>query len=683
MMRTGFGFLIACLITPAFGAEFHVSPRGDDAGSGSTDQPFATVHRALLAARQIRAATPARTIVIHDGFYELPAPIELTPADSGGPGAPLTLRAAEGTRPILSGGRRLKGWEIGPNGHWHLMLDEVKTGAWHFTQLFVNDQRRYRPRLPERGYYTIPADGASRNGKNGDDLMHHNDGEIRADWANLTDVEVCTFQQWTMARLPIESVDAAQKLIRFTGHSPSKSSWGKFRKGHRYFVENVKEALGAPGSWYLDRPAGRLTYVPRPGEDPDHAVVVAPRLPRLLVLAGSENAPVEHVVIQGLTFAHSAWPIPRTGQSIPQAEVNLDGAISATGARHVTIRDGAVRHTGTWAMAFGLHCHDNTIERCEMIDLGAGGIKIGATSLNGWGDLNQAGGAAEPLTSRHTVRDCTIAYAGRLHPAAIGVWIGHSAYNTIEHNDIHDLYYSATSIGWIWGYHRSNAHHNRVDYNHMHTIGQGVLSDMGAVYTLGPSPGTSVSFNHIHDVNAFDYGGWGLYTDEGSTGVTMQKNLVYRTKTGGFHQHYGRDNAIVNNIFGFARVDQLQRTRVEEHLSFRFERNIVIYDRGSLLGMNWNDSKFVLDRNLYWNTAGPVQFPGGLDLAAWREKTGHDRHSLVADPLFVDPLKGDYRLKDGSPAAQIGFEPFDVSKAGRLTPRTLTADLPPVPAAFE
>lgn len=46
------------------------------------------------------------------------------------------------------------------------------------------------------------------------------------------------------------------------------------------------------------------------------------------------------------------------------------------------------------------------------------------------------------------------------------------------------------------------------------------------------------------------------------------------------------------------------------------------------------------------------------------QATGLDRESLVADPLFVDPRRDDYRLKADSPANKIGFEPIPVDKIG-------------------
>jgi hypothetical protein len=220
-------------------------------------------------------------------------------------------------------------------------------------------------------------------------------------------------------------------------------------------------------------------------------------------------------------------------------------------------------------------------------------------------------------------------------------------------------------------------------FNRIHTLGQGVLSDLGGVYTLGVSPGTVVHDNVIHDVQSFDYGGWGLYTDEGSTGIILENNLVYRTRTGSFHQHYGKGNRVRNDIFALAARWQLQRTRSEPHLSFALERNIVYWTGGPVLGGNWADNRFALDYNLYWNAAGkPVTFAGGVGLEEWRRQRGQDAHSAVADPGFVAPERGDFRLRSGSPALKLGFQPFDYTKAGPQAPAVLTRGLPPVPPSF-
>jgi hypothetical protein len=49
---------------------------------------------------------------------------------------------------------------------------------------------------------------------------------------------------------------------------------------------------------------------------------------------------------------------------------------------------------------------------------------------------------------------------------------------------------------------------------------------------------------------------------------------------------------------------------------------------------------------------------------SWQQD-GWDRHSIVADPLFLDAAKDDFRLNPESPAIQkLGFQPLPIAEMG-------------------
>ena len=367
---------------------------------------------------------------------------------------------------------------------------------------------------------------------------------------------------------------------------------------------------------------------------------------------------MEQVEFHGLGFADSQFLLPAAGFSDPQADASLGAAIEADGARNIVFENCDFARTGNYVLWFRHGCHDARVTHCHLHDMSAGGVKIGETAV----PKTEAG-----QTDHITIENNIIQGGGRYFNGSIGVWVGHSGDNAIVHNDIGDFYYTAMSLGWVWGFKPSLAAHNRVEWNHLHHLGWGVLSDLGAVYTLGPSPGTVVSNNRVHDIACYSYGGWGLYPDEGSTGILLENNLVYRTESGGFHQHYGQENVVRNNIFAQAREFQLRHSRVEDHLAFTFEGNLVLWDEGKLLGHTdaaWQGTQVKLARNLYWRTDGKDYEFAGKSRTAWLA-TGQDAGSVFADPRFVDPEKGDFDLPSDSPAFQIGLQALRLREGGR------------------
>jgi hypothetical protein len=148
--------------------------------------------------------------------------------------------------------------------------------------------------------------------------------------------------------------------------------------------------------------------------------------------------------------------------------------------------------------------------------------------------------------------------------------------------------------------------------------------------------------------------------------LLIQKNLVFRCQDGALFAHHTRDITAENNIFALNRTSQIDRGGVGG-FELTCRRNLVYYTEGKAIG-DYGSEKCgrdvcAFDHNLYWNAAGRPALFGKRNLSQW-QALGQDKHSLIADPLFMDAKKGDFRLRTRSQAAQIGFEPWDFSAVG-------------------
>ncbi|HWB02046.1 MAG TPA: right-handed parallel beta-helix repeat-containing protein [Verrucomicrobiales bacterium] len=593
------------------------------------------------AVKQAQTAAKPVKIELAAGRYELSAPLVLTGAHSG-----LTFSAAGDARPVIAGSVRVKNWKLADvaRGLWQAGVPDAKDGKWQPRQMFVDGKRAQRARTPNEGF--LHARGGLPQTK--PFAFPAEPGSLKPEWAARGDVELVFYQKWIDARLVIKSIDPAANTALLNAHARDWMSEGNCR----YFIENAPDALDATGEWHLDRKSGVISYLAPKGWEAEKSLVTLPRTGTLLTLQNGNG-----VTIRGVTFAETDYPLPDDGRIDPQAASTVRGTVRAINSTDCIFEDCTIDNAGGYALDLGEGCRRWRVAGNSLRNSGAGGIRIGES-----GKTNPAG--------EISFIDNIIAHYGRIHPAGVGVLIMQSGKNRIAHNLIHDGFYTGISVGWTWGYTEGPCRENIIEFNHVHTIGQGLLSDMGGIYTLGPQPGTVIRSNYFHDIVSHDYGGWGLYTDEGSSNILLENNLVARCKSAGFHQHYGKDNIVRNNVFAWNKEHSIMRSREEEHNSFTFEHNIVVANSGSLMGNYWTNDHFTIDHNCYWDTrhganAEAYQFLN-TTLPKWRERK-HDVHTILQDPGI--PAEGMPVPQNQTAAAAIGFKIEDLPKAEQLGPR--------------
>jgi hypothetical protein len=645
------------------------------------------------------------------GRYPANEPLRFDPTDS----APVSYAAYPGETPVIDGGERIEDWEqttVDGREVWRTSLEWVAAGEGAVRSLFIDGERRPRARWPTSGWFEVqdpdpvPEEhqraifnvGGERGrsfrvasaGGSGDDGDEHPIG----DWHAVEGVDALIPQSWFQERSPLAWTEPESDRVGLELHPR-----GVLGGGERVAFENVREALSEPGEWYADPDSGELLYVPKSGETPDAVEAVVPRVDRLLEVGGEPETPVGHLTFRGLTFRHADWTHPgtidpevrispdrrhpdgtemvgrghafETGPATSvQAQDAIPGALDVADARHCGIVDCTVEHVGYYGISFRAGCRGDRVVGCDLRDLGAGGVKFDGVNVTH---------PSDQWVRDNRVTDCDIGDGGHVFPAGVGVLVRHGRGTTIAHNEIHDLYYSGISVGWTWGFADCVERDNRVERNHIHDLGKGLLSDMGGVYTLGVQPGTRVAENLIHGIERYDYGGDGLYPDEGSSNIVFEGNVVFDIDSA-VHQHYGRENTVRHNVLVGGKDGVVGLTNPKTGGPFEsltLERNVLVGDP-LVTGGYGHDTEAVamtVDLNMLWNPSGDPGFNGDtnadgeptLDLDAWRER-GYDRHSVVADPEFVAVVGHDYGLPADSAAADLGIEVPSLADVGPRPP---------------
>ena len=682
-------------------AMLYVSTRGNDAWSGNlaapnkagTDGPFASLDRAREEVRK-RKSAGAVTVQVRGGIYALPATFTLTAEDSGTEAAPVVWQAYPREKPLLLGGRTIGNFQAHQGPILKADVGAQGFAGVHFRQLFFKGARQhlartpnFDPKNPYGGGWNY-VDGKISNmyaDIPGEDkrTLRYKGGDI-PEMARPAEAEVFIFPRynWWNNVVRIESIDRAARTVKLAGDCSYA-----IRPGDRYYVRNLPEALDAPGEWYLDRQSQTLYFWPPAPITPDS--VSAPILETVVSLNRAA-----YVTLQGFTI-----------------EGSEGNGVVVSGCDHCTLAGCTIRNTvGRWdwgLSAVSVSGTNNSVVGCDIHDTGGHGIAL-------------SGGDRKTLTAANNVADSNyIHHVGQMFKQGVGIsmtGVGLKA----THNLIHD----GPRMGIMFSGNNLLIELNEIRHMNLETEDTGAVYTGGRDWIS--SRGTVIRHNYFHDMLGYGHdhaGRWlsphfarGVYLDDNAGGVDVVGNIVVRCPTGLVMLHNGRDNTIENNILIGGRDDQIHymgwtdkhpfwlshvKTMIEGYNSVKgqpawqgmrymdiapeqaplpdhtimahnfFRRNIVYYNspKAPLYRMgNVNFDANQFDYNCVFNACGPVTVGlKGADAAdQWGEwqKLGRDTHSVIADPLFVNPAKDDYRLKAGSPALKLGFRQIPTREIG-------------------
>ena len=661
--------MFACDSTAGGGrANFYVSQQGDDANAGTLSRPFATLGRAIDAVRQLKKGGQKQDIavLIRGGTYYVPGGVRLGPGDSGTKQYKITYAAYPGEVPVFVGGVRLAGWRKHKGDVYVTELPEGIRG----TQLFENGRRMALARSPNTGYFKLDK-GAEVDGRM---AFVYREPDVDPTGWDVSEgrVNIWPYHDWFNHNYNIRRIDRQRRLIVLETRA------GRLREGNRYYIKNVLAVLDRPGECQISLKKKKIYAWPRSGRI-DKAEFVLSTAENVLRIRGEGGRIVRNLHFEGLDLG-----------------ICEKDAVSITGAEDCSLRFCRIENAAVTGVVISDYARRIVVYGNLIRWHGQHGV-----SLRGRGP-----GQAD-VNHHNIVENNHIHHCGRLIGHGYGVRISQSGHNRVVHNHIHHMPRYGTTIkgsrygtikgkikGMTWKnrYDFMHGRRNLIAYNDIHHTNLD-SQDTGAMESWGAGRDNKYDHNLIHDTGNEQFNlQSGIYLDDQADYFTVTNNIIYGVKGTSYNQCIyakGIGNRIENNILiGNSSCDTGIRSffmadeRCDHH---EYLRNIIYFEpldgsagvgraggksAAAFAFVNWSDDRVAAsDYNVFYKPEGDVTIKGGPadgSLDKWRKilEGRFDRRSIVADPLFVDVQSRDFRLKAGSPALKLGFEPIDVSRIG-------------------
>lgn len=656
--------LMACVSANfAAGAEYFVSPAGDDKNPGTREKPLASPEGARDIIRKSgRAGKEPITVSFSPGTYYLDKTLVFSPEDSGRDKSPVVYKSLEEGKAIISGGRKLDlKWEPYKDG---IMKAKTPPGI-SFDQLFADGLRQNMARYPNYDPNTPIYNGYAPDAFS---------KERAARWSNPAGgyIHAMHSHMWGGYHYLITGKDDKGD-VTYTGGWQNNRQMGMHEKYR--FVENIFEELDAPGEWFHDKDAGILYYYPLKDTDITKCKIEIVQLPKLVDFVGSKDKPVRFINMEGFTFEHAARTFMDNKEPLLRSDWTIyrGGAVTFTGASDCMVSDCVFDQPGGNAVFVNKWNRRITIKGCLFTEVGASGVAfVGdpATVRSPLFEYNQRqnykdidktpGPKSDDYPSECIVDDCLMARTGRIEKQGAGVHISMSSKITVRHCSIYDTSRSGINIneGTFGGHiiefcdvfdtvketgdHGSFNSWGRDRYWGLNGAPEKELPELVKLDMVSPNIIRNSRWRCDH--------GWDIDLDDGSSCYEIYNNLLLN---GGLKLREGFSRNAYNNI--------ILNSSLHPHVWFKdsgdvFRNNIV-------MGAYW---PALMNDKMKWGKE--VDYNIFTTNETDRKKfatQGCDENSIVAEVKFVDPQNGDFRVKDECKEVfDIGFKNFPMDQFG-------------------
>lgn len=643
---------------------------------GQLSQPeelrFSSLEEAWIQAKKLKLEHSAASVVIQfaSGNYYLTEPLVIDPELNG-----LSLIGKGASSVSIRGSVPL-------NLTWNKYSDSIFVAEIqdriHFDQLVVNNSLQILARYPNYNEHGGHWQGHAEDAISKDRI---------ATWSKPVGALVHAMHcgEWGGFHYRITEIDAQGNAIFGGGHQNNRPSppHPKYR-----MVENIQEELDSPGEWFLDEATHQLYYWPANGIDLGTAVFEGVVLKNLISINGTKENPVKNITIKGIKFEYAQRTIMEAYEPLLRSDWTIfrGGAVFIEGAENCSIADCEFTNLGGNAVFVSGYTRNIEVSGNHIHEVGASGICfVGDPSavrspsfqydefvpLN---EIDTVPGPKNELYPQNCMADNNLIHRiGRIEKQTAGVQISMAMNIKVSNNSIYDVPRAGINIGdGTWGGHVLE--YNDVFNTVLESGDHGSFNSWGRdrfwhpnreiMDSITMANRKMVLWDAMHTTiirnNRFrcDHG-WDIDLDDGSSNYHIYNNLCLN---GGLKLREGffrvaENNVLVNNGFHphvwFANCEDV------------FRKNILSTGHKDIRLSGWGKE---VDKNLFPDEASLLN----------AQQNGVDASSSFGNPLFEDPDKGDFRVKENSPALKLGFVNFPMDQFGVKKPELKALAAQPV-----